>query len=126
MLFGGFGPIIIGIIYIILQATLNDFSLNGTEVCLAIVSTYLLAFVQAGASVFNQIEEWPLAKSLFCHFSLLYLAYVLCYLGNTWIPFNPLVILIFTAIFVVGYFLIWSTVYTIIKITSKRLNRQLS
>lgn len=126
MLLGGFGPIILGIIYVILQATLENFSLSGAEVCVGIVSTYLLAFIQAGASVFNQIEEWPLAKSLFCHFSLLYLTYVLCYLGNTWIPFEPVVILIFTAIFVSGYFLIWGTVYTIIKITSKRLNRQLS
>lgn len=126
LVFGGSGPIILGIIYAILQVTLEDFSINGLDICLGIVSTYLLAFVQAGASVFNQIEEWSLAKSLLCHFSLLYLAYVLCYLCNTWIPFEPAVILIFTAIFVGGYFLIWGTVYTVIKLTSRRMNTRLA
>lgn len=126
LVFGGFGPIILGIIYAFLQVTLEDFSVNGLDICLGIASTYLLAFVQAGASVFNQIEEWSLPKSLLCHFSLLYLTYVLCYLGNTWIPFVPAVILIFTAIFVGGYFLIWGTVYTMIKLTSRRLNSRLA
>lgn len=125
LLFGGFGPIVAGIVYAILQHTVTRFSLTGTQVCLAIVSTYMLAFLQAGASVFNQIEEWPLTKTLFCHFFTLYLAYVLCYLLNTWIPFEPMVLLIFTGIFVIAYFVIWITVYTIVKQTSKHLNQKL-
>lgn len=126
MLFGGFGPIVAGIVYAILQVTLSDFALTGTQVLLAIVSTYLLAFVQAGASVFNQIEHWPLAKSLLCHFGTLYLAYSLCYLANTWIPFEPMVLLIFTVIFAVAYLVIWLTVYSIVKYTSRRLNKKIS
>ena len=39
---------------------LDDFSLGGSEVFLGIVSIYLLAFVHAGASVFNQIEHYHL------------------------------------------------------------------
>lgn len=126
MLFGGFGPIIAGIIYAILQYTVSGFSLSGTQVCLAIVSTYLLAFVQAGASVFNQIEEWSVLKALLCHFFLLYAAYVLCYLVNTWIPFRAEVILIFTAIFAAVYMIIWCSVYFAVKATRNKLNKTLA
>lgn len=125
MLFGGFGPIVAGIVYAILERTVTDFSLSGSQVLLAIVSTYLLAFVQAGTSVFNQIDEWPLPKSLLCHFLSLYAMYVLTYLVNTWIPFQAEVVLIFTAIFAAGYFVIWGIVYLAVRATSRRLNQKL-
>ena len=125
LLFGGLGPVIAGIIYLILHFTLKDLALTGLQVFTVIVSTYLLAFIHAGASVFNQIESWPLAKSILCHFGLLYVAYVLCYVINSWIPFEPLVLGIFTAIFAVGYAVIWLAVYVSIRVTVKRLNRSL-
>lgn len=125
LIFGGFGPIIMGIIYAILQKTLPDFSLSGSEVCLAIFSIYILAFIQAGASVFNQIEHWPITKSLFFHFGSLYLAYVICYLLNSWIPFKAEVVLIFTAVFIGIYFAVWLTVYFSVKAAEKRLNEKL-
>lgn len=125
LMFGGFGPVIAGIVYLILHFTLQDLALTGLQVFTVIVSTYLLAFVHAGASVFNQIESWPLAKSTLCHFGLLYIAYVLCYVINSWIPFEPLVLGIFTAIFAVGYAVIWLAVYVSIRVTVKRLNRSL-
>lgn len=124
-MFGGFGPIIVGIVYATLDATLTNFSLGGKEILLAIVSTYFLAFLQAGASVFNQIEHWSTAKSLLVHFLTLYVAYVGCYLANTWIPFEPMVIVIFSAIFLVGYFVIWLSVYFAVKATEKRLNAKI-
>ena len=46
-----------GIVLAILGATIKDFHIDGWQILMAIVSTYLLAFVQAGASVFNQIEN---------------------------------------------------------------------
>ena len=104
MAFGGFGPIIGGIIYLILSFCIDDFTLSGADVFVALVSTYLLAFVQAGASVFNQIEHWSIGKSLLCHLSTLYVAYSLCYVINTWIPFEPKVLLIFTIVFLTIYF----------------------
>ena len=125
LMFGGFGPIIAGIVYLILHLTLQDLTLTGLQVFTVIVSTYLLAFVHAGASVFNQIESWPLAKSTLCHFGLLYVAYILCYVINSRIPFEPLVLGIFTAIFAVGYAVIWLAVYVSIRVTVKRLNRSL-
>ena len=123
--FGGFGPIILGIVFFILSLTINDFSLGGREVCLAIVSTYILAFVQAGASVFNQIEEWPIAKCTAVHFLTLYIVYVGCYLANSWIPFDINVLLIFTAAFFAVYLVIWLTVVISLKATSKKLNKKI-
>lgn len=125
MLFGGFGPIIAGIVYYVLSLSLSNFSLSGAEVLLAIISTYVLAFVQAGASVFNQMESWSLAKSIAIHFLTIYLAYVVCYVINSWIPFRWEVILIFTAIFAIAYFVIWLTVYLLHKRLSNNLNKKL-
>ncbi len=116
--FGGFGPMVAGIVL----ALIPGVTLTGSQVLLAVVSTYVLAFVQAGASVFHQIEHWPLPKALLCHFGLLYVTYSLCYLLNSWIPFEPMVLMIFTVIFVVGYFLIWGIVYLCVRAASHHLN----
>ena len=124
-IFSGFGPVVMGIIYFILSYTINDFTLSGIEVFVAIISTYLLAFVHAGSSVFNQIEHWSIAKSMFCQLGILYIAYVTCYLINSWLPFNPMVILIFTAIFVVTYLTIWLIVYLCVKMGAKKLSKKL-
>ena len=125
LMFGGFGPVIVGVIFAILDGALEDFSLSGGQILLAIVSTYLLAFVQAGASVFNGIESWSLAKSLGLHFLTLYVAYSTCYVVNSWIPFEPMVLVIFTAIFAVTYFFVWFLVYSIIKATERGLNKRI-
>ncbi len=125
LVFSGLGPIILGIIYFVLSLSIEGFALSGKEVLLGILSTYILAFIQAGVSVFNQIEHWSVSKSTALHFSLLYITYILCYLLNTWIPFEWLVIGIFTAVFVVSYFVIWLTAYLIVKKTSKEFNNRL-
>ena len=122
LLFGGFGPIIMAIVYFVLSYTISDFSLTGQEVFVAVISVYLLTFIHAGVSIFNQIEEWSTAKSLLCHLSSLYVAYVLCYLVNSWIPFDIGFLLVFTLCFVALYLVIWLIVFTIIKITQRRLN----
>ncbi len=125
LIFGGFGPIVAGIIYLILSLSIDGFSVSGNEMFFAIVSTYLLAFVHAGASVFNQIEEWPIAKSMFFHFFALYLAYIICYLVNDWIAFDLKIIMIFTSVFAAIYFMVWAIVVVSIKITERRLNEKL-
>lgn len=125
LIFGGFGPMIAGIVFAILGATIEEFHLDGWQILLAIVSTYLLAFVQAGASVFNQIEHWALPKSLACHFLTIYLAYSITYVLNAWIPFEPMVLVIFTAIFAAVYLVIWLTVYLTVRGVEKRLNKRL-
>ena len=125
LVFAGFGPIVLAIIYFIHSKVIDDFTINGSEAFLAIVSIYLLAFVQAGATVFNQIEHWSIGKSLLCHLSTLYVAYSLCYVANTWIPFDPKVLLIFTIVFMTIYFVVWGIVYVSVKSISKNFNSKL-
>ncbi len=125
LIFGGFGPIVVGIVFVILQYTVEGFSLSGMQVLLAVVSTYLLAFIQAGATVFNQIEHWSIVKSILCHFGSLYAAYSVCYIANSWIPFEPMVLIIFTAIFVVSFFVIWTVVYLSVRAATKKFNKTL-
>lgn len=124
LIFGGFGPIVLGIIFFIIDKSV-DLTLSGESVFIAIISTYLLAFIQAGASVFNQIEEWPLAKSALIHFTILFITYSAVYVLNSWIPFEPLMLLIFFFSFLIIYLIIWLTVYFSVKAHTKRLNLQL-
>lgn len=125
LLFGGFGPIIVGIILLAVSLSGEAVTLTAKDYLISTVSIYLLAFVHAGASVFNQIEHWSLPKSVFFHFSSLYIVYSFCYIINSWIPFEPEVLLIFTAVFVAVYVAVWLTVVAILKITTKKLNRKL-
>ncbi|MBQ8740718.1 MAG: DUF3021 domain-containing protein [Clostridia bacterium] len=125
LVFGGFGPIITAIVMLILSHTINDFSLTGNEMFLGVVSTYILAFVHAGSSIFHQIEHWSVMKSLLGQLGTLYAAYAICYLINSWIPFEPVVLAIFTGVFVVGYLVIWGIVYLCVKNTSKKLSEKL-
>lgn len=122
LMFGGFGPIILAIIYFIISKVHINTTFSGQEILLGNISVYLLAFVHAGASVFNQIEEWGLNKSIAFHFGVIYVAYSLCYLINTWIPFDIKVFGIFTAIFIAVYFVIWVTVYLCVRKSSKKIN----
>ena len=125
LIFGGAGPLVLGIVYLCLHRVLENFSLSGFEVFLGILSTYILAFIHAGSGVFHKIESWSPSKSCLCQMSLLYASYILCYVLNDWIPFEPIAIAVFTAIFVVGYGVICLTVYLSIKAYAKRLNRAL-
>ena len=120
-MFAGLGPIIYGIIALTTPNAVND----GKTVFIAIVSTYLLAFIQAGSSVFNRIEGWSLPKGLFFHLTTLYVVYITCYLVNSWLPFDVMNIVWFTVIFLVIYAVVWLTVYFSIKATSKKLNKNL-
>lgn len=125
LIFGGFGPIVVAIVFMCISLADRGFSLTASQILLATVSSYLLAFIQAGVTVFNQIEHWSTVKSLLCHFVTLYAAYSVCYVVNSWIPFEPMVIVIFSVIFAVLFFVIWTIVYLSVKATSKRFNSQL-
>lgn len=125
LMFAGFGPIIVGIIYFILSYTIKDFSIGGKETFVAILSVYILAFVHAGSSVFNQIEHWGIMKGLLCQLGTLYITYLICYLINFWITFEIAVVAIFTVIFVVGYLAVWSIVYLCVKVNAKKLSDKL-
>ena len=124
-MFSGLGPVTAALVIFIISRFDENLQLGALQILLMVISTYILAFVQAGATVFNQIEHWSVPKSLICHFSSLYAAYVLCYIVNTWIPFNINVIFVFTAIFVITFFVIWTTVFLTVRHLSKKLNKNL-
>ena len=124
LLFGGFGPIILGIIYLCISMN-NNMNITGSEAFIAIMSTYFLAFIHAGCSVFKEVEDWSLIKTTGLHLLVLYITYTLCYLINSWIPFKWSVLVIYTILFVVGYFIIWLTVYLIVRKQTKKMNEKL-
>ena len=126
MAFAGFGPIVAGIVYLIISNSIENFTLSGFEVFVAIISTYILAFLQAGSNVFHEIEHWSIPKSTFCHLATIYVAYLGCYLINSWIPFNLGIIITFTLIFVAIYFAIWFIVFFTIRNTTKSFNEKLA
>lgn len=126
LMFGGFGPITLAIIYFIISKVDNDISFTGSEIFLGTVSVYLLAFAHAGASIFNQIEEWGINKSIGIHFTVLYFAYSACYLLNAWIPFDLKVFLIFTGIFIGVYAVVWTIVYLCVRNSGRKINSVLN
>lgn len=125
LIFAGFGPIVAGLVYLFLEISGTKINISGYEIALAIVTTYIMAFVHAGSSVFNEIEKWGKAKSALFQMTSIYTVYMVGYLINRWIPLDYRFILIFTGSFVGGYLIIWFTVYFITKKNSDKLNEKL-
>lgn len=125
LLFGGFGPIIAGFVFMIIGFVQANLSLEGWQIFLAIVTSYLLGFISAGASVFEQIEEWSTVKSMLIHCITIYVIYLVTYLVNSWIPLKWEVILIFSIGVISGFLLIWLFAYLLSKHCSKSLNKKL-
>ena len=125
LMFSGFGPIVFGIIVLCISYFDSVAVHSARNIFMGIVTTYTIAFVQAGVTVFNQIEHWSVPKSMLCHFGTLYVTYSLCYIFNSWIPFKAEVLIIFTVIFAVGFFVIWGIVYLCVRSTSKKINEKL-
>ena len=118
----GFGPIVLAILYLILkhQAAVETLTIN--QVCLGIFSLSVLAFVAGGMNVIYQIERLPLMVAILIHGGVLYSCYLGTYLVNDWLELGITPILVFSAIFVVSYLVIWAIIYSIIKKNTEELN----
>ena len=81
-----------------------------------------LAFIAGGMNALYQIERLPLMTAILIHGSVLYASYLATYLINDWLDLGVIPIIIFSAIFVVGYIVIWVIIYSIIKRNTARLN----
>ncbi len=121
----GFGPIVLAIVYLILQQSAAVETLTVNEVCIGIFSLSALAFIAGGLNALYQIERLPLMVAILIHGSVLYIGYLGTYLLNDWLDFGVIPIVVFTAIFVVGYIVIWMIIYTIIKNRTAKLNEML-
>ena len=121
----GLGPIVLAVIYLILQqyAVINTLTVN--QVCIGIFSLTALAFIVGGMNIIYQIERLPLMAAILIHGIVLYISYLGVYLINGWLQSSITPILIFTVIFIVGYLTIWAIIYSIIKRNTKKLNEKL-
>ena len=122
----GIGPIVLAIIYLILQQTAAVEMISVNQVCTGIFSITALAFVAGGMNAIYQIEQLPLMVAILIHGGVLYISYLGTYLLNDWMDLGVLPIVVFSAIFVVGYLVIWAIIYAIIKRNTARLNEGLA
>ena len=122
----GCGPIVLAIIYTILELCGVEVMLNGWQVALGIITIMALAFVAAGVTVVYQIEELPLVKAIGIHGAVLYVAYAIVYLVNGWLERGYIPFLVFTAIFIVGYLVVWGIVYIVIKKSTDKINAKIT
>lgn len=72
-----------------------------------------------------QIERVPLMVAILIHGGMLYVSYLVTYLLNDWLEWGAAPILVFTAVFVVGYLVIWAVIYSVIKRNTEKLNEML-
>ncbi len=118
----GIGPIVLAVLYLILQQSAAIETLTVNEVCIGIFSLSALAFIAGGLNAFYQIERLPLMLAILIHGGVLYISYLVTYLLNNWLKWGVIPILVFSVIFVVGYIVIWAIIYSIIKKRTDKLN----
>ena len=121
----GLGPLVLAVLYLILQQQVGLRSLTVDEVCLGILSISALAFIAGGMNVIYQIERLPLMLAILIHGAVLYCAYLATYLVNSWLEWSITPVLVFTGIFMVGYLAIWAVIYCIIRRNTKKINAAL-
>lgn len=121
----GLGPIVLAVLYLILQQSAAVETLTVNQVCIGIFSLTALAFIAAGMNVIYQIEQLPLMVAILIHGGVLYISYLGTYLLNDWLDWGATPILVFTGIFVLGYLIIWVIIYSIIKRRTARINDML-
>ena len=118
----GFGPIVLAILYLILQQSAVVETLTVNQVCIGIFSLSGLAFIAGGMNAVYQMERLPLMVAILIHGGILYISYLGTYLLNDWLEWGVTPILVFSGIFVVGYLAIWAIIYSIIKRNTEKLN----
>ena len=118
----GLGPLVLAVLYLILQhkGTLQTLTVN--QVCLGIFSLSALDFIAGGMNVIYQIEKLPLMVAILIHGGVLYISYLGTYLLNDWLELGIIPILVFSGIFVLGYLGIWAIIYSIIKKNTDKIN----
>ena len=122
---GGFGPLVLAILYMILQQNGVIQTLTVNEMSKGIFSLYILAFIAGGMNVIYQIERLPLMTAILIHGGVLYVSYLWTYLFNGWLEWGMMPILVFSGIFVLGYVIVWVIIYSVNKKRTDKLNQML-
>lgn len=121
----GIGPIVLAILYLVVQRADTIETLTINQVCIGIFSITALAFVAGGMNAIYQIERLPLMVAILIHGVVLYSSYLCTYLLNDWLEWGVIPIVVFSAIFVVGFIVIWAIIYSIIRRNTARINEML-
>ena len=121
----GFGPLVLAVLYLLLQRQGVLHTLTVNEVCLGIVSLSVLAFIAGGMNVIYQVERLPLMVAILIHGGVLYASYLGTYLINGWLAWGMMPILAFSVIFATGYLAVWAVIYTVTKKNTAQLNAAL-
>ena len=119
------GPIVLAVLYLILGVNGTLETLTPAAAAVGILSLTLLALIAGGLNALYAIERLPLMVAVLIHGGVLYLAYLGTYLVNGWLEWGPIPMIVFSAIFAVGYFVIWAAVYAIVRRSTARINRAL-
>ena len=122
---GGFGPLVLAVLYLILQKNNLVQTLTVNEMSKGIFSLYILAFIAGGMNVIYQIERLPLMTAILIHGGVLYVSYLCTYLFNGWLEWGIMPILVFSGIFVLGYVIVWVIIYSVNKKRTDKLNQML-
>ena len=120
----GFGPIVYGIVIFIIETCGVNAMQDGSMIFKAMLSTYMMAFICAGASVIWQNERLGLGYSALIHGTVIYISYLITYLLNGWLDHDK--IGQFSIIFISGYIIIWLIIFITEKLKAKKLNQQLN
>ena len=121
----GFAPIILVVLYLILQHKTGIEALSIRQVCTGIISITLLAFVAGGMNSVYQLERLPLRAAILLHGAVLYGGYLTTYLINEWLEWRLVPILVFTGIFIVGYLVVWIIICSVTRRNTRMLNEKL-
>lgn len=118
----GFGPIVLAVLYLVLQHKGAIQTLTVNQVSLGIFSLSALAFVAGGMNVIYRIEHLPLMIAILIHGGVLYVCYLGTYLLNGWLEWGIMPVLVFSGIFGFSYLAIWAIIYGITKRNTEKLN----
>ena len=122
---GGFGPIVLAVVYLILNRTVGVETLSVGQLCVGILSLYALAFIVGGLNVLYRIERLPLTFAILIHGGVLYACYLITYLLNGWIENGGMPIIVFSLIFIIGFVSIWAVIFSVTKVNTKKVNEAL-
>lgn len=121
----GFGPLLLAVLYLILQHQEAVQTLSVDEVAIGIFSITALAFIAGGMNVIYQMERLPLMAAILVHGVVLYASYLVTYLVNDWLAWGVRPIMVFTGIFVFGYLAVWAIIYSVTRRNTEKVNQHL-
>jgi len=121
----GFGPLVLAILYLILGNHGIIDTLSANQVCLGIISLSVLAFIAGAMNVIYQVEHLPLMLAILIHGGVLYISYLLTFLINDWLTWGRAPVLVFSLVFIIGYFAIWILIYLVTRKNTEKLNKAL-